>query len=212
MRSLVAVAAVVILSACASPSPGPAVTGPADVAVSSGDVPHNMVRCDGSGDIDTFLNSIKTREPSTYSQTVQEWQDAKNHGATSAQVVFYADSKDHCASIQSSNNNLGTAAYPVVLNFVIKFKDEKSAQDGYTNGSIFGFSESSLSGMPVASIVKGKDTGLSDNSITLTVPIGNQTFYVAVWQNKAFMVILAAVDLGADGSKKIATSVNGRIR
>jgi hypothetical protein len=99
-----------------------------------------------------------------------------------------------------------------VLNFVVQFKDEKTAQDGYMNESIFGFSESSLSTTPVAGIVKGKDTGLSDNAITLTVSIGNQSFYVAVWQKKAFMVILAALNMGLDPSKKIATTVNGRIR
>ena len=211
MRKLLAVVAVALVTACGSSTVAP--TGPADVAVGSSDVPKTLVRCDGSGDINAFLDSIKTKDPSTYDKTSTEWTDAKNHGATSAQVVFYTDSKDHCGSIQDSNNNgLGSAAYPVVINFVVQFKDEKTAQDGYTNQSIFGFSESSLSNTGIAGVIKGKDTGLSPNSVTLTVSIGTQSFYVAVWQNKAFMVILAVLNLGLDPSKKLATTVNGRIR
>jgi hypothetical protein len=202
--------AAVALVACGSSQ---AATGPSDVAVQSKDVPSSMTKCPGSGDIDSFLNSIKDKDPSTYDQTKSEWDDAKSHGATSAEVVFYADSKGHCSTIQSSsNNNLGSASYPVVINFVIQFKDEATAKDGYTNQSIFGFSESTLSSGASAGVVKGKDTGLTDNSIALTVAIGSQSFYVAVWQNKAFMVILGALNMGLDDSKKLATTVNGRIQ
>lgn len=63
----------------------------------------------------------------------------------------------------------------------------------------------------MAGVVKGTDTGLSKNSVALTLAIGNQSFYVAVWQNKAFMVILAVINVDTAQSKKIATNVNGRI-
>ena len=203
--------AVLTVSACASAAA--AVTGPADVAVQSKDVPASVTRCDGSGSIDTFLNAIKDKDPTTYQSTKTEWDDAKTHGATSAQVVFFADSKDHCVSVQNSgNSDLGSATYPLVINFVVKFKDDKTAQDGYTNQSIFGFSESTLSASGGAGVVKGKDTGLTDNSIALTVAIGSQSFYFAVWQNKAFMVILGVLNIGLDQSKKIAGNVNGRIK
>jgi len=205
------VVAVLLVSACASSTA--AVTGPGDVALQSKDVPGTLTRCPGSGDIDTFLNTIKTKDPSTYDQTNTEWQDAKSHGATSAQVVFFADSNDHCTTIQNSgNNDLGSATYPLVINFVVKFKDQATAQDGYANQSIFGFSESSLSASGGAGVVKGKDTGLTDNSIALTVAIGSQSFYFAVWQNKAFMVILGVLNISLDDSKKLANTVNGRIR
>ena len=208
MRRFAAVLAVVVLTACGASTS----TGPADVAVQTKDVPNTLTRCPGSGDIDGFLSSIKTSDPTTYDQTNTEWNDAKSHGATSAQVVFYADSKDHCANIQNSgNNDLGSATYPVVINFVIKFKDEATAKDGYTNQSIFGFSESSLSSGGGAGVVKGKDTGLTDNSVALTVAIGSQSFYVAVWQNKSYMVILGVLNIGLDSSKKLASTLNVRI-
>jgi hypothetical protein len=211
VRRFLAVAVVLLVSACASSTA--AAAGPGDVAVQSKDVPGSLVRCDGSGDIDTFLNAVKTKDPTTYNQTKTEWDDARSHGATGAQVVFFADSKDHCTTIQTSgSSDLGSATYPLVINFVVKFKDAATAQDGYTNQSIFGFSESSLSASGGAGVVKGKDTGLTPNSIALTVSIGTQSFYFAVWQNQAFMVILGVLNIGLDDSKKLASKVNGRIR
>ena len=211
MRHVLAFAAIAALAACNAPSV--AAFGPSDVAVQSSDVPKGVQKCDGSGSIDTFLTAIKTKEPKNYQSTNDEWTKAKSDGATGAAVVFYTDSKAHCDAITNSqNSNLASAAYPVVLNFVIQFKDEKSAEQGYTTESIFGFSESSLTSSGVAGVVKGTETGLSKNSVALTLAIGNQSFYVAVWQNKAFMVILAVINVDIAQSKKIATNTNGRIK
>ena len=211
MRHFLALAAIAVLAACNAPG-AVAPPGPSDVAVQSSDVPKGVIKCDGSGSIDTFLNTIKTKDPSSYKSTSDEWDKAKADGATAAAVVFYADSKAHCTDITNSqNNNLSSAAYPVILNFVIQFKDDKSAVQGYTSESIFGFSESSLTTSGVTGVVKGTKTGLTENSAALTLAIGNQSFYVAVWQNKAFMVILAVINVDTTQSKKIATNENGRI-
>jgi hypothetical protein len=210
MRRWFAVLGVVIVAACGSSGSGS--IGPADVAVQSSDLPKGLVKCDGSGDIDTFLSSVKTKDPSTYTTTKKEWDDAKSHGATAAVVEFYADTNDHCAAIQNSGSgNFTTASYPVVINFVIEFKDEASAGKGYTTESIFGFSESTLSTSGGAGVIKGADTGLGKNSIALTIAFGNQSFYVVVWQNKQFMVILGVLNVDLAQSKKIATSENSRI-
>jgi len=210
VRRWVAIASLLIVAACG----GSNVTGvgPADVAVQSGDLPKNMVKCDGSGDMDTFLNSTKTKDPTTYQSTKAEWDAAKSHGATRAVVVFYSDKKEDCTSIQNAgNSDLASATYPLVINFVIQFKDEDSAAKGYTTESIFVFSESSIA-TGGAGVVKGTDTGLSKNSIALTIAIGNQSFYVAVWQNKTFMVILGALNIDLAASKKIALNENSRIK
>lgn len=186
--------------------------GPADVAAQSSDLPKNMIKCDGSGDIDTFLNAMKTKDPTTYQSTKDEWDSAKTHGATSAVVVFYSDKKDDCANIQNAgNSDLASATYPLVINFVIQFKDQASAEKGYTTESIFGFSESTIAAGG-AGVIKGTDTGLTNNSVALTIAIGNQSFYVAVWQNKTFMDILGVLNIDLAASKKIATNENGRIK
>jgi hypothetical protein len=211
VRQLLALAAIAVLAGCNSP--GPAAIGPSDVAVQSSDVPKGVQRCDGSGDIDSFLNTIKAKDPTSYQSTKDEWDKAKADGATAAVVVFYADTTAHCNDVASSqNSNLAGAAYPLVINFVVQFKDEKSAEQGYTTESIFGFSESSLSSSGITNVVKGTQTGLSKNAISLTLAIGNQSFYVAVWQNKAFMVILAVINVDTAQSKKIATNENSRIK
>jgi hypothetical protein len=56
VRSWLAIASLFVVVACG----GSNVTGvgPADVAAQSSDLPKNMVKCDGSGDIDTFLNAM----------------------------------------------------------------------------------------------------------------------------------------------------------
>ena len=98
-----------------------------------------------------------------------------------------------------------------MVNFVIQFKDEATATKGYTSESIFGFSASSLKsgGAPV---VEGTATGLTKNSIVLSISISNQAFYVAVWQNKNFMVILAILNLDTATCKKVAQAENARIK
>ena len=211
MRRLVVVAALAVLTACNQSSA--AALGAADVAVQSSDVPKGVQKCSASGDIDSFLNSVKAKDPTTYSSTKSEWDKAKSNGATAAEVVFYTDSKAHCASITNSqNSDLASATYPIVINFVIQFKDQASAEKGYTTESIFGFSAGTISATAAAGVTKGTATGLGANSITLLIAIANQSFFVAVWQNKTFMVILAVINIDTAQSKKIANNENGRIK
>ena len=170
-----------------------------------------MQKCDLSGDIDSFLNKSKAKDPTTYTSTKNEWDAAQKAGATAAYAAFFADSTAHCATIESNSSDISTATYKLVVNFVIQFKDEASASKGYTTESIFGFSASSLKtgGAPV---IEGTKTGLTANSIVLSVAISNQSFYVAVWQNKAFMVILAILNIDTATCKKVALAANSRIK
>jgi hypothetical protein len=188
-------------------------TGPtaASVSVQPADLPSDMHKCDLSGDIDSFLNKSKTKDPNTYTSTKTEWDSAKQKGATAAYTAFYTDSAAHCASIESNTSDISSATYKLVVNFVIQFKDEASANKGYTSESIFGFSASSLKsgGAPV---VEGTATGLTKNSIVLSISVANQAFYVAVWQNKTFMVILAVLNIDAATCKKVAQAENTRIK
>jgi hypothetical protein len=207
--------AVLVASLCVAGCGGtsPVAVGPtaSSVAVQQSDLPAGMVRCDLSGDIDSFLSKEKTADSSTYQSTKTEWDDVKSKGATAAYTAFYTDNADHCAAIKSKGPDVGSATYKLVINFVIQFKDESSAAKGYTSEKVFNVSASDLrsGGQPV---VEGSKTGLSANSIVLNTPIGNQTSYIAVWQNKSFMVILAILNLDAIASKKVATSENDRIQ
>ena len=96
-----------------------------------------------------------------------------------------------------------------MVNFVVQFKDEKTAADAYTNKSIFGFSPAQLRSAPT---IEGSKTGLTANSIVLNQSIASQSFYIAEWQNKAFMVILAVLNIDPEASKKVSTAENSRIK
>ena len=204
-----AAAVVLSLAACASPTSTP--TGPtvSSVAVQSSDLPSGMVRCSVSGSIEDFIKAEQTPDPNTSKTISDYWTDAKSNGATASYVALYTDSQSRCADIKNPQTDVGTATYKLVVNFVVQFKNEASAQDAYKNKSIFGFSAAQLRSAPT---VEGKDTGLTDNSIVLNQSLGNQSFYIADWQNKTFLVILAVLNIDPTASKKVSTAENGRIK
>jgi hypothetical protein len=202
----------VMVFACGG-TPSATSSGPtaSSVSVQPGDLGTDMHKCDLSGDIDSFLNKSKTKDPNTYTSTKSEWDAAQKQGATAAYAAFYADSTAHCTSIESNSSDISTATYKLVVNFAIQFKDEASASKGYTDESIFGFSASSLRSGGAA-VVEGTKTGLTANSIVLSISVASQSFYVAVWQNKAFMVILAILNIDSATGKKVAVAENSRIK
>jgi hypothetical protein len=204
-RSVAALVALLILAACGSPATANAASV-SSVSVQPGDLPKGMHRCDVSGDINAYLSNIKTKEPAVYTSTKTNWEAAKKTGATAAEVVFYNDDVANCAKASS----LTAAAGKLVVNFVIQFKDEAKAAAGYTSGSIFGIDKSTLKagGGPVT---EGTDTGLGANSIVLNATIANQSFYIAVWQRKAFMVILGIINADNVSGRKVADAENKRI-
>jgi hypothetical protein len=208
-RSLGSLVALMILVGCSSTAGGTAPTA-ASVAVQPSDLPNTMHQCPISGDINAYLDRLKTKDPATYTSTKAEWADAQSKGATATQVVFYTDSAANCDAAASTVANLSAAPYPLVVNFSIQFKDEASAANGYTAGQIFGIDRTMLraNGAPV---VEGTKTGLGANSIVLSTTTLNQAFFIAVWQNKAFMVILGIINLDSTTGQKVATAENKRV-
>jgi hypothetical protein len=210
-RSLAAVATLLMLAGCGPTTVILAGPSASSIAVKTGDLPSGMMKCDLSGDIATLLNALKTKDPAAYTTTKNDWDSAQKNGATGAYVAFYADSKANCANVDTTaGSGIGSATYKLVVNFVIQFKDEASAAKGYTTESIFGFSTATLKGAGTAA-VEGTKTGLTANSIVVSISIATQAFYIAVWQNKAFMVILAVINIDTATSQKVALAVNGRI-
>ena len=209
-RALLSLLAVLLVAACSS-QPGTA-TAPtaASVAVQPGDLPNTMHRCSISGDINTYIESLKTKDPATYTSTKNEWADAQSKGATATQVSFYTDSDANCTNVASTVANLSAAAYPLVVNFSVQFKDVASAANGYTNGQIFGIDSAMLKAN--GAVIEGTKTGLGANSIVLNTTILSQAFYIAVWQNKAFMVILGIINFDSATGQKVADAENKRIK
>ena len=210
MRSLTSLVALLMLIGCAS-QPGATVPTAASVSVQPGDLPSGMHRCAISGDINTYLENLKAKDPATYTSTKAQWADAQTKGATATQVTFYTDSEANCASVASTVSNISAATYKLVVNFVVQFKDETTAASGYTNGQIFGIDRAMLkaNGAPVT---EGSKTGLGPNSIALSTTILAQSFYIAVWQNKAFMVILGIINFDSTTGQKVSDAENKRIK
>jgi hypothetical protein len=202
---------VLAATACGGSSSTPQGATPASVAVQQSDLPSGMVRCDLTGDIDNFIRAEASPDPSTSKTMSGDWHTAKSKGAKAAYVAVYTDSSAHCSAIKTSGSDIGAATYMLVINFVVQFKDDKTAASSYTSDSVLGFSASSLKagGAPV---IEGANTGLTKNSIALTQPIGGQLYYIAFWQNQAYVVILAVLNLDAASAKKVSTSENGRVR
>jgi hypothetical protein len=210
-KALTAIVPLLMAVACGPiGGPGtPAVTA-SSVAVQPSDLPSGLHKCDLSGDITSYLTKIQTKDPSTYATIKSQWEAAQKDGATAAEVEFYTDSTAHCTSLESSGSQIGTATYKLVVNFVFQFKDEASAVKGYTTDSIFGFSAASLKASQVP-VTEGTATGLGPNSIVLTIAVSSQTFYVAVWQKKQFMVILGILNIDTATDKKVALAEDARI-
>jgi hypothetical protein len=218
IKNALAIAGVVLAVAACGSGPAGQASNPtaASVAVQPGDVPKGMVRCDLSGDIDTFLGKEKTADPNTYSSISTEWADAKKLGATAAAIAFYSDSAAHCTAIKTSGADISSASYKLVVNFVVQFKSAATAATAYKSESVFGFSTDELRKTASATggtgqVTEGVKTGLTANSLTLYAPVAGQSYYIADWQNKSFMVILAVLNVDQSASKKIATSENSRI-
>jgi hypothetical protein len=202
-------AALLMVAACGG-SPTPEGSSVSAISVQPGDLPGGMQRCALSGDINTFLNNIKTKEPAIYTNIKAQWEAAQSKGATAAQAVFYTDSVADCAKVNSDVSGVYTAAYPVVVNYVFEFKDEATAATAYTSGSIFGTDPSKLTATG-APATQGTKTGLGANSAVVSTTIANQSFYIAVWQKKEFMVILGIINLDTAAGQKAADAENRRI-
>lgn len=212
-RSLAASIVVFALLACgggsASQPQGPTASS---VSAQPSDVPGGLMRCDLSGDVNNFIAREASPDPSTSQSTKSSWDDARKNGATDAYVALYADSNAHCADLKSSQTTVGSATYKLIVNFVVQYKDEKSASDAFTgNQKLFDFSPSGLRGSGMAT-AEGTKTGLTANSIVLDQALATQHFYIAVWQNKAFLVILAILNVDSTASQKVALAENGRIK
>jgi hypothetical protein len=210
-KSIVVLIATLTAISCGGSSPAPQGPGVAGVSVQASDVPHAMVKCDLTGDINSFIKKEQGPDPQTSKSTASQWGDAQKNGASAAYVAIYTDSAANCSAIKSSASDISTANYKLVVNFVVQFKDEKSAASAYTSGSIFNISQSNFRG-PASQPIEGTKTGLTANSIVLSQTFANQTFYIAMWQNKTFEVILIALNLDPTASKKVATGENSRIK
>lgn len=175
------------------------------------DLPGGVVRCGLSGDMASFLAKEKGADATTYATVKSDWDAARQNGATAAYAALYTDSAAHCAKFGVGESNPGAATYQLVINFVLQFKDEASAAGAYADGSFFHFSVADLKSGGAA-VVEGIATGLTEHAIERSAVLANQTVFVALWQKKQIVVVLAILNLAPAASQKAAVAENTRIK
>ena len=182
---------------------------PQSVALQSGDVPKGLQRCSESGDIQSYLDQLKKKDPASYQSTSDQWTKEKNAGATAGYVAIYADNTAECDTFLGGKTPNSKTPPKIMINIVVEFKDEASSAKDY-KASFFGFSTQDLKSSG-ATVTEGKNTGLGANSAVGSVAIFGVTLYFAVWQDKAFESALVSFNVPDADSRKATTNINGRI-
>ncbi len=194
-----------LAAGCSGPSlPVGGPPAPQDVALKPSDLPSGLKACPGSGPIDGYLKAIRTKDPDSYGQVSDAWNDFKRNGADSAAITSFTQDPSACSG------TLGAGKGQSAASFVIRYKDEASAADAYKKG-IIGFptptAEQQTPGLTI-----GAATGLGTNSWVYDHAIGGRAAYIAFWQTGRYDVLVFTADLDPNASAQAVQSVNGRAR
>jgi hypothetical protein len=177
---------------------------PSQVVVGGAEVPSDLRRCTGSGDIEGYLAMLKPKNQAAYQALEDGWIQLKKEGASEGAVAVYTTTQAACTA------RLGTAPGRSVVNLVAAFPDDHAAADAYQRG-VMGF-PTPASEAEVSGVTQGIATGLSENSWVAQRTVGGRNLYVAWWQERAIASFLVTADLDATESRRAAEAVEGRIR
>ena len=200
LRAAVALSVLLLATGCGLQSPLPQT--PEDVAIQPSDV-RGLDRCPGSGAIATYLQQLRQKSPDAYTTIQDGWKQLQDSGAQDAAVVTYAESSSACGGALGANQGISATS------FVIKYRDSGAASSAWQRG-ILGF-PTPAEGQQVPGLVRGSGTGLGSNSWEYQQTNGPAALYLAFWQKGAFDVFLLTTDLDPPVSRKLASTVSGRI-
>lgn len=210
--SLVAVV-VVCLMACggsARTAPQKPVTAES-VALQQGDV-SNMQRCDGSGDIDVVLQAERAMNPTAYNENAPAWVRWKRQGATDAYFAVFGRTAADCAAISSAGS--GAPAGGLEVGLVVKFKDEKIAENAYRRDpTLLGLGPKDILFIRLAGgvVTTGVDIGLGPESKIGSGTVAGSKYYFAFWQNKEFDADFMGYNVATTDADAAVRAMNGRI-
>jgi hypothetical protein len=214
-RFLAAVS-VLLLAACGGSSGGGLNIGggpPSAQTVAANDADWSgLQKCPESGSYDSYLKAEKDKSPDQYQTDKTNWDDLKAAGANDSYVAVYADEASRCGQFGVATP--GGTPGKIVYVYAFRFKDASSAGSNYkANAKDFHLSDSEVSQLKAAgaTVKDGKDTGLSDNAIELTIAAEGASVFVAFWQNKSFEVAMVTLNEDAAGAQA-ASKINGRIQ
>lgn len=205
VRAALAALAALAIAACSSPDlPVVGPPAPEAVALKASDVPRTLKECPGSGPIDGYLATIRTKDPDSYGQVSDAWADFKRNGADSAAITSFAQQTSSCTG------SLGAGQGQSAASFVIRYKDAGSAAAAFKKG-LLGF-PSPNGQQQTPGLTVGAATGLGDNSWVYDMSLNGRAAYVAFWQTGRFDIFVFTADLDPKLSSQAVDSVNSRAR
>ena len=195
--------AVLALAACDLSSPvGP--PSPDQVALRASDVPGALKACPGSGSIDSYLKSTRTRDPDSYANLSDAWASLQSAGANAAAITAFADDLGNCSGV------LGAGRGKSASSFVIRYRDEGSAATAFRKG-ILKFPNPGA-GQQTPGLTVGAGSGLGGNSWVYDQSLQGRAAYVAFWQRGSFDMLVLAADLDPADARHAVESVDSRAR
>jgi alpha-tubulin suppressor-like RCC1 family protein len=203
-----------LIVGCSGSSSGAVPATAANAVVMTSDFPKGLrlVECAGSGTVDHFLESIRIDAARTFDTNRQEWETAKLEGATAAEVALYSDSKTDCdAALKSGTGVISSPQAPLLISVAVQYNAAASAAKAYANRPIWGFQASDMEKNPPEGTVQGAATGLGNNSIAWSGSGFGAPLNIALWQNRALMVFMLALNIATDQGKSMWSAENARI-
>jgi hypothetical protein len=200
-----ALAPAALTLACTGPElPVVGPPAPEAVALRQSDLPGGLKQCTGSGPIDGYLQTIRTKDPDSYAQVSDAWTAFKRNGADSAAITSFTQNPTACTG------TLGAGQGQSAASFVIRYKDKSGALAAFKRG-ILDFPTLSAD-QQTPGLTIGPATGLGNNSWVYDRTISGRAAYVAFWQTGRYDILVFTADMDPKAAAQAVDYVNGRAR
>jgi hypothetical protein len=179
------------------------------IALQPGDV-SGLVKCAGSGDIQTVIRREKSNDAA--SQYAAEWEQWKTQGATQAYFAAYGQTSTDCDALSAIGTGAPTGG--LIAGLVVTFKGQAIATRTYRAGStLLGFGPKDIAFIQLVggSVMTGSGTGLGPESVVGSGYVSGATYYFAFWQKKVVDSFFIAYDMPSAVAEGATRRVNQRM-
>jgi hypothetical protein len=181
------------------------------IALQPGDV-SGLVKCAGSGDIQTVIGREKSNDKVAASQYAAEWEQWRTQGATEAYYAAYGQTSTDCDALSTIGTGAPTGG--LIAGLVVKFKDQAIAARTYrADSTLLGFGPKDITFIQLVggNVITGSGTGLGPESVVGSGYVSGATYYFAFWQKKVVASFFIAYDLPPAAAEGAARNVYRRM-
>ncbi len=179
------------------------------IALQPGDV-SGLVKCAGSGDIQTVIRREKSNDAA--SQYAAEWEQWKTQGATAAYFAAYGQTSTDCDALSTIGTGAPTGG--LIAGLVVTFKDQAIAARTFrADSTLLGFGPKDIAFIQLVggSVLTGSRTGLGPESVVGSGYVSGATYYFAFWQKKVVDSFFIAYDMPSAVAEGATRRVNQRM-